>query len=127
MNDISKPGRNGGPNRSTRRRSSTAEVAILEDALSMPLTDWPEEAPTEPKTAGDRARLELIHQPGVVRLTDWSSTDRARANRRARSYRTADPTKLDPTAGGTFQARVYHDSGSNKYRVAVRYMLNEER
>lgn len=56
-----------------------------------------------------------------MRLSDWATTDRGRANRRARSYTTADPRKLNPTATGTFEARVYHDTQLRKYRVAVRY------
>lgn len=79
------------------------------------------EAPLVPKTAGDRARLALITQPGTIRLSDWATTDRARANRRARSYTIADPRKLDPDATGSFEARVYHDAQQRKYRIAVRY------
>lgn len=103
------------------RRAGKNDIGVTDDTLSAELDTWPAEAPPEPKTVGDRARLALIRQPGVVRLSDWATTDRARANRRARSYTTADPRKLDPAATGTFEARVYHDTGLRKYRVAVRY------
>lgn len=107
-----------------RRKARTkAEVGVADDALAAVLEQWPAEAPPVPKTAGDRARLALIAQPGTVRLSDWATTDRARANRRARSYTTADPRKLDPNADGAFEARVYHDTGTRKYRIAVRYTL----
>ncbi len=104
-----------------RKTGTTAEVGVADDGLSAELDQWPAEAPLVPKTAGDRARLALIAQPGTVRLSDWATTDRARANRRARSYTTADPRKLDPDANGAFEARVYHDTDTRRYRIAVRY------
>lgn len=104
-----------------RKAGTTAEVGVADDALSAELDQWPAEAPLVPKTAGDRARVALISQPGTIRLSDWTTTDRARANRRARSYTTADPRKLDPDADGAFDARVYHDTDTRRYRIAVRY------
>jgi hypothetical protein len=111
--------------RSSVRRKPRASVKDAPSAASIgladELADWPQEAPPEPRTVGERARLELIRSPGAIRALDFASTDRARANRVALAYTRSLPAKLDPAASGTFDARVWWDSHVNQYRVAVRY------
>jgi hypothetical protein len=71
------------------------------------------------------ARLALIESPGEVHYLAWKLSDVGRATRIASSFKRAKPSKLSPTATGSFDARAFFDPEEHKWRIAVRYVVNE--
>lgn len=95
----------------------------LQDAtLDGTLGDWPAPPPRPPKTPADKARLALIQFPGQVYRLAWTLSDVGRASTLASQFRRAKPSKLDPTATGTFDTRAFFDPETHKWRIAARYL-----
>jgi hypothetical protein len=95
----------------------------LEDAsLDGTLKAWPDPPPRPPRTPVEAARLALINSPGEVHQLAWKLSDVGRASQLASSFRRAKPSKLDPTATGTFDARAFFDTTEGKWRIAARYL-----
>jgi hypothetical protein len=95
----------------------------LQDAtLDGTLGDWPAPPPRPPTTAADKARLALIQSPGQVHQLAWILSDVGRASTLASQFRGAKPSKLDPVATGTFDARAFFDPQARKWRIAARYL-----
>lgn len=108
--------RAGGP----RKRGT--EYRLAEATLDATLDEWPPEPPQSPKTAVEKARLALIDAPGQVHRLAWTFSDVGRASRLASSFRRAKPSKLSPTATGSFDARAFFDPTERKWRIAARYL-----
>jgi hypothetical protein len=108
---------------SRKRRS---EYRLADATLDGTLDRWPPEPPRAPKTPVERARLALIDAPGQVHRLAWAFSDVGRASRLASSFRRAKPSKLDPTATGTFDARAFFDPTERKWRIAARYLPAED-
>jgi hypothetical protein len=104
---------------SRKRRS---EHRLVDATLDGTLDRWPPEPPRAPKTPVERARLTLIDTPGQVHRLAWTFSDVARASRVASSFRRAKPSKLSPSATGTFDARAFFDPTERKWRIAARYL-----
>ena len=90
------------------------------------LDEWPPEPPRPPKTAVEKARLALIQSPGQVHRLAWEFSDVGRASTLASQFRRAKPAKLDPTAGGRFDARAFFAPQARKWRIAARYLPPED-
>lgn len=94
----------------------------LSDAtLDGTLDTWPAPPPRPPKTPADKTRLTLIQNPGQIHQLAWTFSDIQRATTLASLFRRAKPSKLDPTATGTFDARAFYDPATRKWRIAARY------
>ena len=86
------------------------------------LDTWPPEPPRPPRTAIDKTRLVLIATPGQIHRLSPKFSDVGRAAKLAATFKRAKPSKLSPTATGTFDARPYFDPDGRKWRIAARYL-----
>ena len=107
-------------------RKRRSEHRLADATLDGTLDRWPPEPPRPPKTPVEKARLTLIDAPGQVHRLTWTFSDVARASALASSFRRAKPSKLDPTATGTFDARAFFDPDERKWRIAARYLPVED-
>jgi hypothetical protein len=107
-----------------RRRGDGYRLA--DASLDGRLEVWPPEPPRAPKTAVDRARLALIEAPGEIHRLAWQFSDVGRASSLASSFKRTKPSKLSPTATGTFDARAFFDPDKRKWRIAARYLGGNE-
>ncbi len=103
-----------------RRRADG--YSIEEASLDGTLKAWPDEPPRPPRTPVEAARLALINSPGEVHQLAWKLSDIGRASQLASSFRRAKPSKVSPTATGTFDARAFFDTTERKWRIAARYL-----
>ena len=95
---------------------------LVDATLDGTLDEWPPEPPRPPKTAVEAARLQLIATPRQVHRLSWQFSDVGRASAMASSFRRAKPSRLSPTATGTFDARAFFDPTEHKWRIAARYL-----
>ncbi len=107
-----------GGSKPKRRVGSRLGDATLDAAID----EWPAPPPRPPKTAADKTRLTLIRTPGQAHRLTWRFSDVGRASMMASQFRRAKPSKLDPTATGTFDARAFFDTDTRKWRIAARYL-----
>ena len=117
MDDKTSSGSRSGPK--PKRRSG---YRLGDATLDAVIDEWPPLPPRPPKTAADRARLALIGTPGQAHRLTWQFSDVGRASMMASQFRRAKPSKLDPAAAGTFDARAFFDTDTRKWRVAARYL-----
>ena len=110
----------------TRNTRNTTDAARLVDAtLDGTLERWPDEPPRPPRTPIDKTRLALIDTPGQVHRLSPKFSDVGRAAKIAAAFRRAKPSKLSPTATGTFDARAYYDPDTRRWRIAARYLPDD--
>lgn len=109
-----------GKTSSSRKRAD--EYRLADAALDGTLDEWPAPPPRAPKTPAEKARLALIQSPGQVHRLAWTFSDVGRASTLASLFRRAKPSKLDPSATGTFDARAFFDPDERKWRIAARYV-----
>lgn len=109
-----------GKTSSSRKRGD--EYRLADATLDATLDEWPAPPPRPPKTPAEKARLALIQTPGQVHRLTWTFSDVGRASTLASLFRRAKPSKLDPTATGTFDARAFFDTDTRKWRIAARYL-----
>jgi len=112
--------------RAGSRRKQRSEHRLADATLDGTLDQWPPEPPRPPKTPVDKARLALIDAPGQVHRLAWTFSDVGRASALASSFRRAKPSKLSPSATGTFDARAFFDPDERKWRIAARYLPAED-
>lgn len=112
--------------RASPRRKGDRDYRLEETTLDGKLESWPPEPPRAPRTPADAARLALIAAPGEVHRLSWSFSDVGRAAKLAQSFRRARPSRLDPRATGSFDARAFFDPSEHRWRVAARYLPGGE-
>jgi hypothetical protein len=95
---------------------------LVDATLDGTLQEWPAPPPRPPKTAADKARLALIQTPDQIHQLAWTFSDVGRASTLASLFRRAKPSKFDPTATGSFDARAFFDPNQRKWRIAARYL-----
>ena len=108
------------PTRPTRKLADRAR--LVDTTLDGTLDRWPEQPPRAARTAIDKTRLSLIDTPGQVHRLSPKFSDVGRAAKLAAAFKRAKPSKLSPTATGTFDARAFFDPDSRQWRVAARYL-----
>jgi hypothetical protein len=99
---------------------------MADASLDGALDAWPVEPPRQPRTPAEAARLELIAAPGEIRRLAWTFSDVRRASQIASAFRRAKPSRLSPSATGSFDARAYFDPQARKWRIAARYVAPAE-
>jgi len=122
------PARSGGTKGEGSRqgqRGRAGEHRLSDTTLAGTLEAWPDEPPRSPRTPVEVARLALIDAPGEVHCLAWKLSDVGRATRIASSFKRAKPSKLLSTATGSFDARAFFDPKERKWRIAVRYVVDE--
>jgi hypothetical protein len=105
-----------------RAAKAAGEYRMADATLDGALEAWPPEPPRQPRTPVEAARLALIETPGQVQRLAWTFSDVARASKMASAFRRAKPSRLSPTAMGTFDARAYFDPKGRTWRIAARYL-----
>lgn len=108
------------PTRPTRKLADRAR--LVDTTLDGTLDRWPEQPPRGARTAIDKTRLSLIDTPGQVHRLSPKFSDVGRAAKLAAAFKRAKPSKLSPTATGTFDARAFFDPASRQWRIAARYL-----
>jgi hypothetical protein len=108
------------PTRHTRKPTSPA--CLADATLDGTLDRWPDQPPRAPRTPIDKTRLALIATPGQVHRLSPKFSDVGRAAKTAAAFKRAKPSKLSPTATGTFDARAFYDPDSRQWRIAARYL-----
>ena len=107
----------------TRHTRKTADPArLVERHPGRTLDRWPDQPPRAPRTAIDKTRLALIDTPGQVHRLSPKFSDVGRAAKIAAAFKRAKPSKLSPTATGTFDARAFFDPDTRQWRIAARYL-----
>ena len=93
--------------------------ALADDPIAEHLAAPPPRVPAGEDTH-QRARRQLLNTPGQwVVLATRRPLSEATARRLARSWTSAKPSRLDPEATGTFQARPFTRDGT--WHLAVTY------
>jgi hypothetical protein len=107
-------------------RKQAGEYRLADTKIDGTLDAWPEAPPRAPKTPVEETRLALIATPGEVHRLSPKFSDVGRASRIAQAFTRARPSKLSPTATGSFDARAFFDPEEGKWRIAARYVPAEK-
>ena len=108
------------PTRPTRKLADPPR--LVDATLDGTLDRWPEQPPRAPRTPIDKTRMALIDTPGQVHRLSPKFSDVGRAAKLAANFKRAKPSKLSPTATGTFDARPFFDPDTRQWRIAARYL-----
>ncbi len=101
-----------------------AVPALADDPILETLDRAPPPAPKASETAHDKARRQLIAQPGQwMVLKTRAKLSEATARRTVRSYQRAKPSRLVEHATGRFQARPF--VRNDTWLVAVSYQPSD--